>query len=274
MFIDNKNLWHFVNYSPWPICVSLITGVLPFTLVSFFIGGTGNLYWFFFGFIALFCVTLFWFFDINTESAREGYHLDSIQLLVRRSMALFIFSEVMFFFGFFWSFFWASFYPTLDIEVTWPSEALYDLVLDPLALPFINTIILLLSGFTLTLAHLLINYGNIKLALNFCFITLFLALSFIFVQGFEYFSGSFDISDSVYGTEFYVCTGFHGFHVIIGAIFIFIITLRIMKNQFSRSHHFGFEASAWYWHVGDVVWLYLFVMIYFLGDDLIEQLVI
>ena len=260
--------WHIVTYSPWPFFVSIILFSIPLSLVGFFKGIAFSLFFFYFSFFLLVYVIFMWFDDIITESSGEGYHTLEVQKNFNYSMLLFIFSEVMFFFGFFWGFFWLGFSPSIELNLTWPPNDLQSLIFNPFEIPLLNTIILLTSGATITASHYHIKEGKFFEAQLFLILTLALAFLFIIIQLFEYFSAPFDISDGAYASIFYICTGFHGFHVIIGAIFISVMLWRLYNAHFSIMHHFGFEAAAWYWHFVDVVWLFLYVLIYFWGSDL------
>jgi len=175
--------------------------------------------------------------------------------------------------GFFEVFFWLGFAPSIELNLTWPPNDLQELIFDPFEIPLLNTIILLTSGASITVTHYYIKSdeeNSIDEAIKYLIITLILAFLFIFIQLFEYFTAPFDISDGAYASVFYICTGFHGFHVIIGSIFIAVMLQRLMKSHFSRMHHFGFEAASWYWHFVDVVWLFLYVLIYYWGSDLVH----
>jgi len=269
----NYHPWHIVTYSPWPFFVSIILFSIPLSLVAFFKGIVFSLFCFYFSLFLLIYVIFLWFDDIVIESAGEGYHTESVQWNLNYSMLLFIFSEVMFFVGFFWSFFWLAFAPSIELNLTWPPNDLQELIFDPFEIPLLNTIILLTSGAAITVTHYYIKSdeeNSLSEAIKYLVITLILAFLFILIQLFEYFSAPFDISDGAYGSVFYICTGFHGFHVIIGSIFIIVMLLRLMKCHFSRMHHFGFEAASWYWHFVDVVWLFLYILIYYWGSDLVH----
>jgi heme/copper-type cytochrome/quinol oxidase subunit 3 len=262
--------WHIVTFSPWPILNSLIIFTIPLSFVSFFRGIVSSLFIYYIAlFLAIF-VLFVWFKDVTRESSAEGFHTFAVQLSFNYGMLLFIFSEVMFFFAFFWGFFWLSFAPSIELNLTWPPTDFDNLAFEPFSIPLLNTIILLLSGVTITLAHLFIKDGSLKGAQIYIILTLLLAELFIMVQSFEYFSSSYDISDGGYATTFFLCTGFHGFHVIVGSIFIGVMAYRLFTSNFSRKHHFGFEAAAWYWHFVDVVWLFLFLMVYYWGIDLTQ----
>jgi cytochrome c oxidase subunit 3 len=204
-----------------------------------------------------------WWRDVIREATFEGNHTLSVQTGLRIGMLLFIVSEIMFFFAFFWAFFHAALAPTPDIGSLWPPLGVE--TINAWGVPLLNTIILLTSGATVTWAHHAIVFGDRKNAIISLILTILLAIFFTLLQIFEYIESNFSISDSVYGSTFYLATGFHGFHVLIGTIFLGVCTLRLINYHFTKEHHFGFEAAAWYWHFVDVVWLFLFITIYWWG---------
>ncbi len=234
-----------------------------------------------------------WWRDVIKES-HAGDHTPVVQIGLRYGMVLFIASEVMFFVAWFWAFFGAFLFPggvetaAGDIigqyqrqEVTgghWPPDGVY--TLDPWHLPLMNTLILLTSGTTVTWAHHALQEGNRKGLLQGLWLTVILGLFFTAVQGYEYYhilsDDLFTITESdnalgiaadanIYKSTFFMATGFHGVHVIIGTIFLIVCLARAHAGHFTPQKHFGFEAAAWYWHFVDVVWLFLFVCIYILA---------
>jgi len=205
-----------------------------------------------------------WWRDIIREGTIEGQHTMRVQKGLRMGMLLFIVSEVMFFFAFFWAFFHASFNPSVALGGVWPPA--FMVILDPWKVPLLNTIILLTSGATVTWAHHAIVWGSKGHAMSALLYTVALAIVFTGLQAFEYVTAPFSISDSIYGSTFFMATGFHGFHVFIGTCFLTVCFFRLTLNHFTREHHFGFEAAAWYWHFVDVVWLFLFITIYWWGS--------
>jgi heme/copper-type cytochrome/quinol oxidase subunit 3 len=191
-------------------------------------------------------------------------HTNPVQKGLRYGMLLFIISEVMFFSSFFWAFFHSSLAPTIEIGSIWPPIDLD--VFNPWDVPLLNTLILLLSGASITLAHYSLIKGYTKYCLFGFIYTIILAIIFTTLQYLEYCEASFVINDGVYGSLFYMLTGFHGFHVFVGTLFIIICLIRYLKGHFSSKHHFGFEAAIWYWHFVDVVWLFLFICVYWWGN--------
>lgn len=258
-----KTPFHLVDPSPWPFAVSMATFIMLAGNVMYmhnYVGG-GNTA--FIGLILLILSAGAWFRDITREATFEGNHTTYVQSGLRMAMLLFIVSEVMFFFGFFWAFFHSSLVPTVELGAIWPPQGIA--VIGPWGIPFLNTVILLSSGVSVTWAHHAIIEGNRKQAITGMFITLFLAKFFTCFQAYEYVAADFTISDSIYGATFYMTTGFHGFHVLVGTYMLLIATIRLIKYHFTSSNHFGFEAAAWYWHFVDVVWLFLFVAVYWWG---------
>ena len=183
---------------------------------------------------------------------------------LRYGIILFIVSEVFFFAGFFWAFYHSSLVPTHDLGGCWPPTGITPL--NPLEVPLLNTSVLLASGVSITWAHHSLIEGNRNHINQALLITILLGLYFTILQASEYFETSFSISDGIYGSTFFIATGFHGLHVIIGSTFLIVCLLRQLKFHFTSKHHFGFEAAAWYWHFVDVVWLFLYVSIYWWGS--------
>jgi len=216
------------------------------------------------GLILSIAVALIWWRDVIREGTYEGHHTFFVEKGLRLGMIFFIISEIMFFFGFFWAFFHSSLVPTIEIGGIWPPVGIEPF--NPWKIPLLNTLILLTSGATITWAHHSLVLGDRNEVIVALELTICLAITFTLLQLFEYYEASFSISDGVYGSTFYMATGFHGLHVIIGTIFISVCFFRILGYQLNKKHHFGFEAAAWYWHFVDVVWLFLFVTIYWWGS--------
>jgi len=266
MFKHNKQIhgFHLVDPSPWPLLAAFSALMITFGGVLYMHGYSGGSFLWRYGFLMIIFFMFIWWRDIIREGTYEGQHTRQVQKGLRLGVLLFIVSEIMFFFGFFWGFFHLSFNPSIFIGGVWPPMFLT--VLDEWKIPLLNTIILLTSGATVTWAHHSIVWGskdNASLAL---IATVLLAIVFTTLQGLEYVTAPFTLSDGAYGSIFYMATGFHGFHVFVGTCFIFVCLLRLYFNHFTREHHFGFEAAAWYWHFVDVVWLFLFLTIYWWGS--------
>lgn len=215
------------------------------------------------GLILILYTMFVWWRDVLRESTLEGHHTKVVQDGLRYGFILFIVSEVLFFFAFFWASFHSSLSPTVEIGSCWPPKGI--LVLDPWAIPFLNTPILLSSGAAVTWAHHAILAGKERRAVYALVATVSMALVSTGFQVMEYYQAPFTISDSIYGSTFSLATGFHGFHVIIGTLFSIVCGFRQYLGHLTKEHHVGFEAAAWYWHFVDVVWLFPFVSIYWWG---------
>nr|YP_010173006.1 cytochrome c oxidase subunit III [Pentanemus quinquarius]QSH90832.1 cytochrome c oxidase subunit III [Pentanemus quinquarius] len=254
--------YHMVDPSPWPL-----TGAVAALLVT-----SGLAIWFhhhstillLLGLTLLLLTMYQWWRDVVRESTFQGHHTLPVQNGLRFGMVLFITSEVLFFAGFFWAFYHASLAPTPELGGIWPPTGI--LTLDPYEVPLLNTAVLLASGVTVTWAHHSIMEGNRKEAIQALVLTVILGLYFTALQAMEYIEAPFTIADGVYGSTFFVATGFHGLHVIIGSTFLAVCLIRQIWHHFTTHHHFGFEAAAWYWHFVDVVWLFLYVSIYWWGS--------
>jgi cytochrome c oxidase subunit 3 len=259
-----RHPYHIVDPSPW----SLFAGISALLLTM---GGVMSMHSYSKGtFVLLSGITLLlftmfvWWRDIVREGTYQGNHTVEVQNGLRIGVLLFITTEVMFFVAFFWGFFHSSLAPTVEIGSIWPPKGIEPL--NPWEVPFLNTLILLSSGATVTWAHHAIVAGYRKEAIIGLAATIALAILFTGLQLYEYATASFSISDSVYGSTFYMATGFHGFHVFVGTCALTVCLIRQIKYHFTREHHLGFEAAAWYWHFVDVVWLFLFVSIYWWGS--------
>jgi heme/copper-type cytochrome/quinol oxidase subunit 3 len=261
---NQTHSFHLVDPSPWPIIAAFSAFTLTFGGVLYMHGYSGGSFLWRFGFLMVLFVMFVWWRDIIREATLEGQHTQTVQTGLRLGVVLFIVSEVMFFVAFFWAFFHSSFNPNLAIGGVWPPAFL--IPLNPWKVPYLNTVILLTSGATVTWAHHSIVWGNKAEAINALLLTVIAAFYFTSLQVFEYLTASFSISDGIYGSTFYMATGFHGFHVFVGTCFLTVCLIRLALNHFTQTHHFGFEAAAWYWHFVDVVWLFLFITIYWWGS--------
>ncbi len=252
--------FHLVEKSPWPI-------INNFTLITMAISGVMYLHGFPYvgeiltlGFILTLSTMVLWFRDVITEATYLGDHTAQVQAGLNLGILLFIISEIMVFFSVFWAFFHSSLAPTIEIGGQWPPVGIQ--TLDAFAIPLLNTILLLSSGAFITWAHHAIIKGNRKDAIIGTFITIIIAIIFTALQAFEYSEASFSFADSIFGTVFYASTGLHGMHVIVGTLFILVGFFRLLNYHLTDSHHFGFEASILYWHMVDVVWIFLFIFVY------------
>ena len=258
--------YHLVRPSAWPILGAfaaglLVTGGVLFMhnvkIGAFNIGGYAPIL----GLLAVLSVMFGWWRTIIHESSVEKAHSPIVKIGLRYGMALFIASEVMFFSAFFWAYFWGALYP---IGGLWPPEGIE--TFNPFDMPLIMTLILLLSGTTVTWAHHAVLENNQKDMIKALAITVALGFSFSLCQAYEYHHAEFSIKSGIFGAAFFMATGFHGLHVIIGTIFLAVCLYRARKGHFTPDSHFGLEAAAWYWHFVDVVWLFLFISVYCYGS--------
>jgi cytochrome c oxidase subunit 3 len=252
-----------VDPSPWPLVASTGAMTMLGGAVMYFHSYNGGGLTLLFGVSMVLFVMYAWWRDIVREAAFEGHHTSMVQLGMRYGMLLFITSEVLFFFAFFWAFFHSSLNPTPELGAMWPPKGIEPLTF--YEVPLVNTVILLTSGATVTWAHHAILVGERDQVIEGLVYTVLLAIIFTSLQVFEYCSAAFTISDGVFGSTFYIATGFHGFHVFIGTCFLTVCLLRQLNHHNTQQSHFGFEAAAWYWHFVDVVWLFLFVTVYWWG---------
>lgn len=258
-----KHPFHLVKPSIWPLLTSISLLILPIGFVLYFqyfrLGSPVLLM----GIIAVIYSLKGWFQDIIKEATYERQHTKAVQHGIRMGFILFIASEVMFFFSFFWAFFHASLSPSIQIGSIWPPKGIA--VIYPWGIPLYNTCVLLYSGLSVTLAHHAIVHDKQNVFYECLEITIHLGIIFTLFQAYEYVNASYTISDSVYGSLFYLMTGFHGIHVLVGTIFLAVCLYRAQFGHFSSKRHVGFELAAWYWHFVDVVWLFLFVCLYWWG---------
>nr|YP_010743023.1 cytochrome c oxidase subunit III [Anagonalia emeiensis]WEU75304.1 cytochrome c oxidase subunit III [Anagonalia emeiensis] len=257
----NNHPFHLVNNSPWPINSSI--GVMTMTTGMVMWFHKTNLSLFIMGFIIIIVTMIQWWRDITRESTFQGLHTKKVMMSMKLGMIMFIISEILFFSSFFWTFFHSSLSPTMEIGLNWPPSGIK--TFDPMNIPMLNTMILLSSGITLTWTHNAIINKNFNQMIQSTLLTIMLGMYFSMLQLYEYNESSLCISDSIYGSIFFMSTGFHGIHVIIGTIFIIISLTRMINLHFSSYHHVGFESSAWYWHFVDVVWLFLYISVYWWG---------
>ncbi|MDV7271734.1 cytochrome c oxidase subunit 3 [Thioclava sp. A2] len=258
--------YHILPPSIWPLLSSLGAFIMLFGAVMWMKDVTP--YIFFIGLLLVLYCMFGWWSDVVHEG-EVGDHTPVVRIGLRYGFILFIMSEVMFFSAWFWTFFKHAMYPmgplSPAVDGVWPPAGIE--TFDPWHLPLINTVILLLSGVTLTWAHhALAHENNRKDVKNGLILTVMLGALFTVFQAYEYSHAQFGLAGNIYGASFFMATGFHGMHVIIGTIFLLVCLIRILKGQMTPERHVGFEAAAWYWHFVDVVWLFLFASIYIWGQ--------
>jgi cytochrome c oxidase subunit 3 len=265
--------YHLVDPSAWPAVGSLSAFIMAVGAISWmhhmFAGAP---FVFGVGVIGVLYTFIGWWRDVVREAEFGGYHTRVVQISHRYGMILFIASEVMFFVAWFWAFFDASLFTGESIQYArveftgglWPPKGIE--AFDPWHLPLLNTLILLTSGTTVTWAHHALLHGDRKGLKQGLILTILLGICFTCVQAYEYSHAAFGFKGSIYGSTFFMATGFHGFHVIIGTIFLIVCLIRAYLGQFTPRQHLGFEFAAWYWHFVDVVWLFLFSCIYVWGS--------
>jgi len=267
----HKHPYHLVDPSPWPLTSAFAAGLMLFGIILW--AREGVQWVFFLGLLGVLASMFFWFRDVVREARTPGIHTPVVRIGMRYGMSLFIASEVMFFVAFFWAYFHFALYPehvSGAAKAIWPPEGIH--TFDPFHLPLLNTLILLLSGCTVTWAHHALLENDRKGMLLGLGLTVLLGISFTSFQALEYSEAPFAFSGGgIYPSVFFLATGFHGFHVLVGTIFLAVCWFRARAGQFTPQRHFGFEAAAWYWHFVDVVWLFLFVFIYVFGAGPIAE---
>lgn len=253
--------FHIVTKRPWPVIIAIniltiLTGIviwIHFKKSKLIIIGT----------LLTILTASLWWRDITRESTFQGNHTKKVIKIIKSRIILFIISEIIFFISFFWAFFHSRLSPSIEIGISWPPKSIK--TFNPIEIPLLNTIILLSSGIRVTWSHHRIIANKIKKSNKAIIITIILGIYFSILQAWEYKEAPFTISDSIYGSVFFIATGFHGIHVIIGTTFLLTCLIRSKKIHFSKNHHLGFELAAWYWHFVDVVWLFLYLSIYWWG---------
>jgi cytochrome c oxidase subunit 3 len=251
--------YHLVEASIWPLLSALAAGLLAFGAVSYMHDWAYGALKLKVGFLGVAVCMFFWWRDVIRESF-QGFHTKVVQIGLRYGVVLFIASEVMFFVAFFWAYFDNALFPKGGV---WPPEGIK--TFNPFDLPLLNTLILLLSGCTVTWAHHALLHKDRKGLVQGLAASVILGVIFLACQMFEYSHAAFGLKDGIYAATFYLATGFHGFHVFVGTVFLFVCWRRAVRGDFTAENHVGFEAAAWYWHFVDVVWLFLFLGIYVFG---------
>nr|YP_010895319.1 cytochrome c oxidase subunit III [Victoriana melanorrhina]WJW73910.1 cytochrome c oxidase subunit III [Victoriana melanorrhina] len=261
MSTHSNHPFHLVDYSPWPLTGAIGTMTMVSGLIKWFHQYDMSLMML--GTMITILTVYQWWRDVTRESTFQGLHTIAVTTGLRWGMILFILSEILFFSSFFWAFFHSSLSPSIELGSIWPPMGITPF--NPFQIPLLNTTILLTSGITVTWAHHGLMNSNFSQTTQGLFFTVLLGIYFTILQAYEYIEAPFTISDAVYGSTFFMSTGFHGIHVLIGTTFLLICLIRHLNNHFSKTHHFGFEAAAWYWHFVDIVWLFLYVSIYWWG---------
>ena len=273
---EKNHDYHILNPSIWPFFGALSGFIMLFGAVVWMAGSMSILFgaitlsgpWLFLLGFAMTLVTMYGWWGETISENIAGDHTPVVRIGLRYGFIMFIMSEVMFFAAWFWTFFKHAMYPMSPespaVDGVWPPAGIE--TFDPFHLPLINTLILLCSGCACTWAHHALVHndprGDIKTGL---LESVLLGVVFTYFQGYEYSHAAFGFSGNIYGASFFMATGFHGAHVIIGTIFLFVCYLRVRRGHFTAENHVGFEAAAWYWHFVDVVWLFLFAAIYVWG---------
>lgn len=257
----SRQPFHLVEYRPWPLTGAVGALMLTTGLTSWF--HLHSITCLFFAITIVLATIILWWRDVIRERTFIGYHTSQVITGLRWGMILFISSEILFFFAFFWAFFHRRLSPVPELGCAWPPTRISPI--NAFSIPLLNTAVLLASGVTVTWAHQAIIENNHTDTTKALILTVALGGYFTLLQAREYFEASFSIADRVYGSTFFVATGFHGLHVLIGSTFLITCLIRNTLHQLSPAHHFGFEAAAWYWHFVDVVWIFLFICIYWWG---------
>nr|QBP33721.1 cytochrome c oxidase subunit 3 [Bombus asiaticus] len=252
--------FHMVTNSPWPIIVAINSMNLMLSIILWIY--LNNMLIMIINLLMLLTSTLMWFRDIIRESTFQGMHSMFIMSMMKFSMIMFIISELFFFISFFWTFFHNSISPSIEINSMWPPKMIK--FFNPFEIPLLNSIILIMSGFTVTLSHYNLLNNKFNSSISTLIITIMLGFYFNIMQIFEYYNSFFCINDSIFGSIFFLSTGFHGTHVLIGTFMLSYSLIRMKNYHFSSIHHINFEFSIWYWHFVDIIWLFIYMFYYIL----------
>ena len=244
------NSIHIVDHSPWPLYISICS-------ITVILSANPTL-----PLIVMLAIMFVWFRDIIREG-KQGLHTKIVQKGLVLGYILFLITEIMLFFSFFWSYFHSSLSPSIELGLIWPPVGIEAIQFT--SIPLLGSLLLLSSGFFVTLSHHAFLAGDKSLCLIHGLITVILGTLFALLQLTEYSYGTFTISDSVFGSVFYMTTGLHGIHVIIGIIFLVISFMRIYLDHLTLEHHLGFEFAIFYFHIVDVIWLFVFITFYWWG---------
>lgn len=250
--------YFILNLRPWPILIS--TNIFNIIISNIIILNFKINRFIIINLIIVITISITWWRDIIRERTFQGNHNFYIINLIKFRIILFIISEIFLFISFFWNFLHNSLAPSIELGLNWPPKNI--LFFNPILIPLLNTIILLTSSFTITLTHIYLLNNKKKNTILFINLTIILRLYFLILQIIEYKQATFTFSDSIFGSSFYIATGFHGLHVIIGTIFLILNLIRIKNLHLSFIHHIRFELRAWYWHFIDIIWLFLYITFY------------
>jgi len=255
--------FHIVDPSPWPLMTSLAAMFMLFGFTLYLHFYENGFLLFTIGLLTVVGTMSIWWRDVIREATFEGHHTSYVRKGLKLGMILFIASEIFLFVAFFWAFFHASLNPTIEIGCVWPPKGI--IAINPWHVPLLNTLVLVTSGAFITWSHYSLLVGDRDQTIEALVGTIGLALFFTMLQYYEYSVAPFNISDSVYGSVFYMLTGLHGSHVIIGTLFLIVCLYRLTEHHFTKTHHVGFECGAWYWHFVDIVWIFVYFFVYWWG---------
>lgn len=256
-----RHPFHIVTLRPWPLTIGGFALGMIGGLASWLHGHRIDLaVWRSTGLVI---ATKMWWRDMVIEGTYQGFHTKKVTTAFYWGIALLILSEVLFFFRFFWAFLHRALAPTPEIACQWPPTGISPV--NPITWPLFNSIILLTRGALANLAYLYLIIGRLQKATEALNGAILAGILFSGIQGYEYYHAPFTIADSVFGSAFYVLTGFHGLHVLVGTIILQVQKKRLQYLHFSPKHHTGFLTAIWYWHFVDLVWLILFALIYIWG---------
>ncbi|MFV9923421.1 MAG: cytochrome c oxidase subunit 3 [Anaplasma ovis] len=273
--MKKKHDHHILSQSPWPILLSICSFLSAFGLVRSIHNNSYGMVVLPIGVLLTITVLYKWWFDVIDEANKDNCFTEVVKRGLRFGLAVMILSETMFFFAFFWSFFKAWLFPIYNlidfsekIYTSWPPNGIK--TVDPWSVPFFNTITLLLSGCTITWSHHFLLEGDMKSSSRMLLSTIILGIIFSSFQCIEYVHIDFPFKGvgggAIYSSNFYMATGFHGMHVLLGIVFLFVCWVRMKRGKVSPECHIGFECAAWYWHFVDVVWLFLFLFMYVISS--------
>ena len=257
-----RHPYHMVEPSPWPLLTAASIFVFALGMIQW-LGGRGastvTL-----GLLAILSVAIGWWRDVLRE-ALGGYHTRRVRQGLTMGLLLFFVSEIMLFFSFFWAYFHHALSPAAELGAQWPPVAIR--AVDPWGVPLLGSVLLLSSGFTVTLAHHAVRCGDKSLTVAGLLATVLLGGSFVALQAHEYSAGEATMADGAFGSVFYMTTGLHGSHVIIGVLFLAVCLVRLLRDRFSAEHHLGLEFAILYWHLVDLVWFFVFTVYYWWGSS-------